>query len=596
MTVLGEAFIEVRGDLKPYIRDLDRELKAASEKFEKNLSKSFRDGLKGVDGLGDDTGDKLGDGVSRKLKDKLGHKGKPPWVNMTAALASALDDGISALPAELKVVIIAGIIAAAPFVAGALTGLITAAVGAGFAGLGTILAFQFQEVESRGQELLTNLRTIFVRAASAFVPAVLAAMDKIESRFEKLAPLLSKIFGTSAGFVDPLAEGLVSFVEEFLEAIGSSIDNIGGFVDELGAGLRTLGVAIGQFFKILADTGESGEIALRDLIFATASLLVNTAKLLAFFTELYAVIRNVAGPLVGLSAFTQASDRAAGAVSQLGTRNRELQSATEGTIKLTDEETKALKALDKALNDATKSAFGLIESQIDLERSFDNIAETLKENGRSLDLDKEKGRQNVESFLAGIKAAEAATAQQVANGKLNSAQAAAYYDTQIAKIQKLALEAGITNQQFNNMFGSIIDVAQLRLDAEAMGLTATTAELQAGSSEAAELLSLMKRIRDFRLPKQGTRGFSEFAEGGIVSGPTRALIGEAGPEAVIPLTRPARAAELMRMSGLDKMLSPATPTVNVFVGNEQLDARTYRIVTANNETLSSSLAFGARGL
>ena len=62
------------------------------------------------------------------------------------------------------------------------------------------------------------------------------------------------------------------------------------------------------------------------------------------------------------------------------------------------------------------------------------------------------------------------------------------------------------------------------------------------------------------------------------------------------MTRPARAAELMRMSGLDKMLQPATPTVQVFVGNEQLDARTYRIVTENNSALSSSLAFGARGL
>jgi hypothetical protein len=34
----------------------------------------------------------------------------------------------------------------------------------------------------------------------------------------------------------------------------------------------------------------------------------------------------------------------------------------------------------------------------------------------------------------------------------------------------------------------------------------------------------------------------------------------------------------------------------VFVGNEQLDARTYRIVTDNNAALSNSLSFGSRGL
>jgi len=67
-------------------------------------------------------------------------------------------------------------------------------------------------------------------------------------------------------------------------------------------------------------------------------------------------------------------------------------------------------------------------------------------------------------------------------------------------------------------------------------------------------------IKDFRLPPGGTRRFSEYAEGGIITHPTQALMGEAGPEVVIPLTRPARAAELMRMSGLDKMLQPSTPT------------------------------------
>jgi TP901 family phage tail tape measure protein len=41
-----------------------------------------------------------------------------------------------------------------------------------------------------------------------------------------------------------------------------------------------------------------------------------------------------------------------------------------------------------------------------------------------------------------------------------------------------------------------------------------------------------------------------FANGGIIDRPMRALIGEAGAEAVIPLTRPRRAAEIMRQAGL----------------------------------------------
>jgi len=44
--------------------------------------------------------------------------------------------------------------------------------------------------------------------------------------------------------------------------------------------------------------------------------------------------------------------------------------------------------------------------------------------------------------------------------------------------------------------------------------------------------------------------FSKLANGKIVNSPEIAMIGEAGPEVVIPLTRPQRAMELMQQTGL----------------------------------------------
>ena len=41
-----------------------------------------------------------------------------------------------------------------------------------------------------------------------------------------------------------------------------------------------------------------------------------------------------------------------------------------------------------------------------------------------------------------------------------------------------------------------------------------------------------------------------YANGGIVTGPTVAHVGEAGPEAIIPLTRPGRARSVMNAAGL----------------------------------------------
>jgi hypothetical protein len=55
-------------------------------------------------------------------------------------------------------------------------------------------------------------------------------------------------------------------------------------------------------------------------------------------------------------------------------------------------------------------------------------------------------------------------------------------------------------------------------------------------------------------------GGQQFALGGIVTGPVFATIGEAGAEAVIPLTRPLRALSLLHASGLDELVRQGSPT------------------------------------
>lgn len=53
----------------------------------------------------------------------------------------------------------------------------------------------------------------------------------------------------------------------------------------------------------------------------------------------------------------------------------------------------------------------------------------------------------------------------------------------------------------------------------------------------------------------GNIDLNPFADGGIVHGPTPALVGEAGREVIIPLTRPQRAVELVNQSGLMGLLA-----------------------------------------
>lgn len=65
-----------------------------------------------------------------------------------------------------------------------------------------------------------------------------------------------------------------------------------------------------------------------------------------------------------------------------------------------------------------------------------------------------------------------------------------------------------------------------------------------------------------------------YAVGGIVDTPTFAMVGESGPEAVIPLNNPGRAAQVMGQAGLlplaENMMAGAALNVTVFLGTRQI--------------------------
>ncbi|MEV6740472.1 hypothetical protein AB0N14_27380 [Streptomyces sp. NPDC051104] len=90
---------------------------------------------------------------------------------------------------------------------------------------------------------------------------------------------------------------------------------------------------------------------------------------------------------------------------------------------------------------------------------------------------------------------------------------------------------------------------------------------------------IMSKIKS-GLPSS-VRKYLPFASGGIVYGPTHALIGEAGPEVVIPLTRPKRAAELAARSGLLDMLG---------VGQARTLAATATTAAAGSSAASGALS------
>lgn len=597
MAVLGEAFIEVRADLGPFIKNLDKEVKKAAENIEGHFKKAIGNGLKvsGVDG--DKLGDELGDGVRRGMDRKLGDKRKPPWVNISAALASAMDDGISALPAEAKAGIVLGILAAVPFISAALAGAVSAGLGAGLAAGGIALAFQFTEVQEDAKHLGEILRLEFVGAAQPFVNELRDAFKFVELRVRDLRPLLDNLFANSAEFVGPLTQGIVEAITFMLQSFNRASGKLKPFVQELSSGFALIGAAIGDAFEILASTGEEGQEGLRDLLTLVALLIRGLAELIYFFTKAYGAVRDFSlqVPVVsGLFAhFFKASNDAAQGVDSYGNATDGLTESIFGNVSATEAQEKALKEASQAMEDAKKATFGLVEADIAYEESLDRLREALSDNGKTLATTTDEGRENLRRLGDAIKDAQTRAEEQYQSGKLNSQQAKLLYEQEIAAILKVAGAYGVTEGAIRKVYGEAIGLLNIP-DAEPSWLNRIGAAAKRAADDLARAKSAAGSLS--RMPAAANRGFQEYAEGGIVRTATQALIGEAGPEVVIPMTKPSRAAQLMQRSGLANMLGTAATLVQVFVGNEQLDSRTYRIVLENNAALSSSLAFGARGL
>jgi hypothetical protein len=94
--------------------------------------------------------------------------------------------------------------------------------------------------------------------------------------------------------------------------------------------------------------------------------------------------------------------------------------------------------------------------------------------------------------------------------------------------------------------------------------------------------------------KTGTRDRGYAAGTPATDGPAWRWTGEAGPEAIIPLTDPARAKQLMDQSGLSQMQDGGDTNVAVYIGNEQLDARVVKVQSKGFKAFGRGMKYGPR--
>lgn len=633
---LGEAYVNVRADLKPYVKDLNAGLRATTAAFEKQLNKDLgrRYGKQISEGareslvtgaketakkveeelgkLGDSGGGagsgrglknrlrkSTGDGVRLGFLDALGSGGEL-FTFVASALASALDDGISALPVQVKAALVAGVIAASPAILAALTALINSAVAVGVVGLGIGLASQLTPVADRFETFVEELRTRFASAAGPLIEPLLRGMRTFLVFVEQLiAPRLQALFADIAPGLEGLLTSLSAVVSTLFTALFTRGVQLNRVLGALGDAIFIIGVAIGEALQLLLDSGTDGENAIRDLAAAVAVLVVGFAALLRFATEVYGRLRDIAlllsGDLSGFLASQIARD-----LEQTGEAAKGAGDDYSYLVKETDEQTKAARenaraneAARKALQDLTDEAFRSINAEIELAEAWDDITASIKENGKTLDINNEKGRENARKAEEYIQAVREAYRRRVEDGEITAEQAEAGIQKEIDKLGDLFGQTGKNRRAFDELFGSIQKLLLLELDPS--GWTAFFNKVGVGIRTTIGLLNTLnnKQNQVQGAPGTGPGGGGSsrgYAEGTRITTPATVRVGEGyKPELIIPETKPRRAAQILANSGLAGILGGST-NVAVYIGNEQLDSRQFKVAEGVNRQAARTLS------
>lgn len=651
MARLGEAYVRVQADLRPFSRDLDEAIRHITDRFERDLNRDLgnrlgsnigdgmREGFRDrLGGLGDDLDEELsrrggragrrtGRRVRRGIEDELNDRN---FVTRALAyLTSALEDGFSALPAPVKAAV-GGLIISAIIPLGAfLTSAIAGGIIGGVTLAGVALSSQFEEVQRRWTEFSDTQRAALLDNAEAFVSASINSLDLFEDRLNDLDPTIKSIFDRAATFAVPLADGIANLVEGALKGLDRGLRNpeVDQAVDALRDGFGEVGDAIGDALEILLSNPNL-DTSLRDLFSVLSDLITASAEFLNWTTDVYDEFRTAiqfTGDLIDhLWSLGQAIDALVGNKPDawehfkdfldLGDDvekfHKKIEKNTEaedlynlslsGTVVLTEKQEKAL----KELNDQLKKQLDLENDVIDTQLSYrEAVAQTnadLKEYGARLSYNNETGRRNIDNIQNQINKLGEEVKARVEAGDLSAEAARKFYNTQIKLLRDEFKARGGNLKQFDQIFAKLIELNGLPPVPDKFGPFRTALGPLIAALD--KVIARQAKIREQGLPSSRNTtgvgpGQQKYAEGGFIHRPTFAELGENfKPEVVLPLSDPDRSMSLLAQSPLADRLGGGPTVVYAIFDGEPFQARIVSTARSVNKQAARTINHGPRNI
>jgi hypothetical protein len=408
---------------------------------------------------------------------------------------------------------------------------------------------------SGGMETLSGWLDRGGESGSELVPVIHAVADAMRDAtgsgniFQQVVTRIREEFQDSLELYSEAA-GLLAKVGNESEAGGASLDKFGG---AFGRQAEMAGLANErntEFFHTLElGSGKAAEMAFHVAKVAEAQQLLADAY---------------QDGLRGMELFNQQSSEYAGIQSTLEKGYEIVLKKQEEGVKLTDEEQQLLDRypelygrLEGAQEDATTQAALFAGANAEVMIAQDELNAAIA-----------RGEGNLDPYIQRLNDAKALVGDQ------------AYADPMIGSINTL------TDTVTTKLVPAIEDMTRKIEYISKPWLIQIDAATEAAERELLRILELINQINSSNaapyMPGVGDPGGGQaFADGGLVNGPTFAMIGEAGPELVLPLTRPDRMRELLRQAGFPMMAdgggagfgggSGSRPVLTIDVGIGSID-------------------------
>lgn len=438
--------------------------------------------------------------------------------------------------------IIAGILA--PTVAAGLAGAVVGGIGVG--GIIGGLALVAKDPAISGWA--TNIGKDFAdkvnaSAKGAFLAPAMDSLGKLEALANRSAPKIGKIFTATAPSVDKFTDSLVGAGDALLDSIVGAAGKSAPAMEALGRIIQGTSESVADFITMLASHSEEGASALDDLNDAlqnTITVVGGTVDALAtwkgwmdnvddaldkgrYFLEDHGKFLDLTadGYKKGSAAAKLYRDGIIGAAGSVNDYDHYLKGAADNTNTLAGAHTNAEKAalgqrdalvgLSNELKAETDPVFGLLNAQQKLDNAQQAVTKSTKDHGRN--------SRETKAALRDL--ALAAIDLQGRAGGLGST-----FDGNLSPAMRNTLKAAkLTDAQIDDIAKEFRD-AKRAGDAYARTYGAT-----------AKLTTVYKTIystNNENSPGVGSAIRDRRASGGPVTRGTPYLVGENGPEIVVP--------------------------------------------------------------